>query len=435
MIPKKDNLYIEIPVTFDSVSKPGGLGNDKFLLAGLCLFVWFLTAILCFFVDLTIFQKILYIVISFICVSTFARFIILREYYFMKKRKELIEKEFKYPYSTFWNIYEVSNTYPHICRFANGLKAVFVMFEKDVIVGRSEDNEYYHYEAISEAYRQMYKRNIDCMHIDYMDTVGKDDRINQLFDMAKSAENPILSEVLTRIFDNVEGIMQHSYASYDVYCFYYNGKDELFYDELEVVIDAFLEANYIRYRILDKDGVSELVKSVFNLEKFSVNYASEKLFSDLGGSYYLTPIWVQRGDEKKILNKTREEKEAERATREAEKSLRSSKVKRKTRKDKMLGKLRENEEIELFGDEYIESVEQQNNGFEQQYSEQLDNQQDYYQDNIVGSSQKESEYQDIEYVESPEEYEETFEEQPKESGILKNRNSNSFDEDEEIELF
>ena len=303
LIPKKDNLYIEIPVTFDSVSKPGGLSNDKFIIAGLLLLVWLITAILCFFVDLT----------------TFVRFIVLKEYYFMKKRKELIEKDFKFPYSTFWNIYEVSNTYPHICRYANGLKSIFVMFEKDVIVGRSDDNEYYHYEAISEAYRQMYKRGIDCIHIDYMDTVGKDDRVGQLFDMARNAENPILGEVLTRIFDNVEGTMQHSYASYDVYCFYYNGKDELFYDELEVVIDAFLDANYIRYRILDKDGVSELVKSVFNLEKFSVNFASEKLFSDLGGSHYLTPIWIQRGEEKKILNKTREEKEAERATREAEK--------------------------------------------------------------------------------------------------------------------
>lgn len=428
LIPKKDNLYIEIPVTFDSVSKPGGLGNDKFLLAGLCLFVWLITAILCFFVDLAIFQKILYVICSFICITLFVRFVVLKEHYFMKKRKELIEKDFKYPYSTFWNIYEVSNAYPHICRFANGLKAIFVMFEKDVIVGRAEDNEYYHYEAISEAYRQMYKRGIDCAHIDYMDTVGKDDRVGQLFDMAKNAENPVLSEVLTRIFDNVEGIMQHSYASYDVYCFYYNGKDELFYDELEVVIDAFLEANYIRYRILDKDGVSELVKSVFNLEKFSVNYASEKLFSDLGGSYYLTPIWVQRGDEKKILNKTREEKEAERATREAEKNLRNSKVKRKTRKDKMLGKLRDNEEIELFGDEYVENIE-----YKQEYSEQFDNQQETYQDNSIEYQENISDYREIEYAGNSEQFEETFIEEPNENKVVKN--NNTFDEDEEIELF
>ena len=49
--------------------------------------------------------------------------------------------------------------------------------------------------------------------------------------------------------------------------FYYAGKDELFMDELEVVLDAFLEANYIRYRILNKYGldVSGGERSEFNL--------------------------------------------------------------------------------------------------------------------------------------------------------------------------
>lgn len=349
MRPQKRSAVIEIPVTFDSVSKPGGLTNDKFLISLLVFGVWLFTAVVSLFTDLEIINKIIYIVVSFCSILLAIRFLIMKEYYFKKKRSELLEKDYKYPYSMFWNIYEVTNSYPHICRYANGLKSIFVVFEKDVIVGREEDNDFYHYEAISEAYLQMSKRGIDCMHIDYMDSVGKDNRVATLFDIAKRAENPILGEVLTRVFDNVEDIMQRSYASYDVYCFFYNGKDELFADELEVVINSFLDANYLRYKVLDKEGIGELVKSVFNIDKFSVNYASEKLFSDLGGTHYLKPIWVERGYERKILNKTREELEEERKTKEAEKDLRKSKRKQTGSEGRLTKKYNENRVIDLFG--------------------------------------------------------------------------------------
>lgn len=326
MIPDKRSPIVEIPITFDSKSKPQGLTNDKFVMTFIVFGVWLFISILLLFVELTIFQKFLYIVLLFIGVLTLSRFVFLRETYFKKKRNELVEKDYQYSHSVFWNIYEITNGYPSICRYANGKKAIFVQFDKDVIVGREPDAEYYHFEAISDAYMQMHKRGIDCMHIDYMDTVGKDERVKCLFDMASDAENADLKDVLIRIFDNVEYVMQHSYASYDVYCFFYQGKDELFMDELEVVLDAFLEANYIRYRLLGKDEIGELVKSVFNLNDFSVRESSERLFADLGGTHYLTPIWVERttsnGVERVTLNKTSAQKEAERATREAEKDTR-----------------------------------------------------------------------------------------------------------------
>lgn len=351
VIPRKRSPVIEIPVTFDSASKPGGLGNDKFYLALIVFGVWLFLAIVSLFVDITIFQKIMYILGSFILATLIVRFLIMREPYFFKKREELLKNDFKFPYSTFWNIYEITNNYPYICRYVNGLKSIFVVFDKDVIVGREDDNDYNHYEAISEAYLQMYKRGIDCMHIDYMDTVGKDERVLSLFDLAENVENQNLKEVLTRIYDNVEDIMQHSYASYDVYCFFYNGKDELFLDELEVVINAFLDANYIRYRILNKEEIGLLVKSIMNIDKFSVNYASEKLFTDSGGTHYLKPIWVERNGERMILNKTREELAEEEKVKRVEREMRVNKKKVRGM-NKVIKKIKDEEEIDLFDEDY-----------------------------------------------------------------------------------
>ena len=337
MIPQKRSPIVQIPITFDSSSKPQGLTNDKFYLSLLFLGIWIFCSIVLILSALSISQKILYIIGLFLVITFIIRFLLMRESYFKKKREDLVEKDFQYPHSVFWNIYEVTNSYPHICRYANGLKSVFVVFDKDVIVGREQDDDYYHYEAIADAYLQMYKRGIDCMHIDYMDTVGKDDRVNSLFDLANNAENKDLKEILTRMFDNVEYIMQHSYASYDVYCFYYNGKDELFMDELDVVLDAFLEANYIRYRILDKNEIGELVKSVFNISEFSVKDSSEKLFTDLGGTHYLTPIWVERetsnGVERKILNPTMAEIQKQKETKEEERKIKKGMKKIKKGQD------------------------------------------------------------------------------------------------------
>lgn len=422
MIPEEDSYVVTIPITFDVNSKPQGLTNDKFILSGVVFLLWIALFIISFFVEAEIGSKILFDIGSFVVMMVIVRFLLLRESYFKSRRNELVEKDYQYPYSQFWNIYEVDNAYPHICRFANGLKAVFVRFDKDVVVGREENNEYMHYEAISEAYLQMHKRGIECVHIDYMDTVGKDDRVNCLFKMAEDTENQDLSEVLTRLFDNVSVIMEHSYASYDVYCFYYNGKEDLFLDELDVVLAEFMQANYINKVFLDKEEINELVKSVFNLRTFSVNYACDKLFSDLGGTHYLTPIWVERNDERKILNKTREEKAAEQEVRTEEKNLKKSR-RRKTSYEKKLEKMRARQEVDIWGDNSEENKENYSSN-NNQNNENFD---DY--------SQEEYETNDGLEIRGSEELNDTtafFSTQEIQNEL---KNQKPYDDDEEIDIF
>lgn len=350
MKPEKNIMSVQIPLTFDGSYKNNSLTNDKFILSVVVLFVWFITVIISIITAQGI-NKLLYPILSFVIVTTFVRFIILREYYYKKKKDDLISHDYIYDYSIFWDIYEVTSSYPHICRYTNDMKAIFVQFDKDVIVGQEDDNDFYHYEAISDAYLQMAKRGIACNHIDYMDTVGKDDRMDSLFEMGNNTENSDLREVLIRVFENVMGTMQRSYASYDVYCFMYNGKEELFWDELQVIIEHFNQANYIRHRVLGKEEIGELVKSVMNLDRFSVNRASEKLFEEVGGTSYIRPIWIERKDERKILNKTREELEEERAVSEVEKEVKAElKKKKKDRRAKLRDKLEGDEEINLFED-------------------------------------------------------------------------------------
>ena len=346
MRPEREAYTIQIPLTFDGGQTKPGVSKERFLLAVALIFGWLaITVVSIIFAEG--FSKIGIPIGILVVLLPFIRIFVIREGYFKKKRDRIIEKDFTYPHSAFWDIYEISPKFPYVCRYQSGLKGIYVRFDKDVIVGKEEDNLYYHFEAISEAYLQMSKRGIDAIHIDYMDSVGKDNRMSSLFDIAREAENSDLRDLLTHVFDNVEYTMKKSYATYDVYAFFTTEKEELFWAELEIVLEYFLKANYLRYTVLDRDDMGELVKSIMNVDNFSVNRTSESLFLESGISTFLKPIWIERNGERKILNKTKEEIEEERNVATVEKEFKRN-IRKKKKKSKYIQKAIDNEEIDLF---------------------------------------------------------------------------------------
>jgi hypothetical protein len=249
-----------------------------------------------------------------------------------------------FDHDVYWNIYEISNAYPHIVSFGNGLKAIFVALDKDVIVGKDDDYSYDHHEAIADALLQMTKRGIEAMHIDFMDTVGKDTRLNALFHTSSQVENSDLRKVLTRKYDFIEATMGNSYASYDVYCFYSTSADDVFWANLKGILARFKTANFIRYRVLHRDAISVLAESLMNIVDFSITDACDNLYRDLHKSEYIRPIWVEKDGVRTELNKTLEEISEIKRVRNSEK-----KAKQK-RKPFFSKKNQEEVEIDLFED-------------------------------------------------------------------------------------
>lgn len=338
MRPSKTDIILKIPVTVDSKGVSKLLGVTTFMWVGLLLILWLFASIL-FVIAASGFNKILYPLVSFIILFYITRFVLFRERYFKKKRDELKSKDFKFDFNIFWGIYEVSDMYPHIAYMNNGLKAIFVVFDKDVIVGKPEDREYTHYEAIANAYQQMTKRGIDCVHVDYMDTLGSDSRLDNLFKNVSMVENKDLKKVLTNIYDNISYNMSKMYTSYDVYCFYFGGKENVFWDELNIVLSSFMQANYVGYRILNKDGISDLVKAVVNLDSFSVNKSCESLFMESLSTEYIRPLWVEVNGQRTVINKPMEEILEAKRVADAEKAVKKRKSKKRV--------VQEDTEIEL----------------------------------------------------------------------------------------
>jgi hypothetical protein len=340
MKPKKGSDIIQIPITFDSRGGGRAAMAAKPLWVFLIVVFWVLSSIIAIIVS-TGAGAYLYPLISFFVLSYIVRFVIIRERYFREKRKELIENDYMFQHNVFWNIYEISNRYPYIVQYANGLKGIFVALDKDVIVGKDDEYDFFHHEAIANAYQQMEKRGIECMHIDFMDTVGKDSRLASLFNQAERIENPDLRRVMLRKYDHIEYTMNRAYASYDVYCFYFTGRDDMFWDELQVVLEYFRQANYIRSRVLDRDAISILTKSMMNIEDFSVNRACDNLFKEMHQVEYIRTLWVEKDGEREVRNKSLEEIEEVRRVSKAEKDI-------KRKKKGFFGRKKVEEDIDLF---------------------------------------------------------------------------------------
>lgn len=373
MRPKKGERTITLPLTFDMKYKSKTLKKQTLLTLAGSVLVW---------VVLTIFSilfaegimKLVFSLIAFIIIFYIDRKIIMRENYYRKQRERLIENDYQFEYNLFWQIFDIRKEYPYIYYYKNGLKAMFVSFEKDVIVGNTIDDEYNHYESLSEAYSIMKRKGIDCMHLDYMDSVGKDTRMDKLFENANNTENKELKEIMIKMYTHIQQEMKKAYATYDVYVFFTGSRvnDDDFIDSMEDVISYFNKANFLKYKIMSPQEVAALVKSLLNVDNFSVDKTSNKLFQGSNLSNYVTLISVVRNGKRIVVNKTKaqiqEENRIKAAERAAKEYARKSN-KKGSKRLRALRNIRNQQEVDIFEDEYEEQNQQyyDNQGYEDIY--------------------------------------------------------------------
>lgn len=327
MRPEPDDTTIRLPVTFDY---HGGRADNKKtnIITGIVLFVVAIVLTVLFIRNSQagIVLKVVEIAVTWVLLSVFVRFKLLRESTYSDAYEALKEVDNIPDTDSFWNIYEIDDEYPYICHFKNGMAGVFVRLEKDVVVGKPADLSYIHYEAISDAYNAAGSLNINMVHIDYMDNVGNDARLRSLYDSLDNCENPDMKEAMLSIYANLQDDMSQYYASYDVYLFTTKLKQDQLWYNVKLVIDRLLGGNYLSYSALDIDGVRTTCVALFNLTEFSAKEACENIFkgNKIRG---IVPIRVENLDGIKELNKTQEQIRQERLEAEREKLNKKGKKK------------------------------------------------------------------------------------------------------------
>lgn len=314
MRPEPNNDFVEIPMTFDVTSGTPPL-TEKRLTLGFLISLGIVVASIVLAILSSSWSLAIPILIIGVIAMTIFRVVWFNEIYYRKKMSELVANDYTYSSKVIWDIYEIAPGFP-ICSFKNGTKAVFVSFDKDIIVGKPDDNEFLHYEAIAEGLQTVAHKGITCMHLDYMDTVGKDGRLDDVIKGLLETPNEELRQLLSLVFEYQQYTMTKSYSTYDVFVFFYKYNDSEFQDDLESIVGSFMNANYVRYRLLGANQIRELVKSIYNLEDFSVNEACDNVFKKEEGSKYIRVIWTECDGKRTVFSKTAEEKAAERAAKQ-----------------------------------------------------------------------------------------------------------------------
>lgn len=353
MRPRVGQVTMSLPITFDY---QGGRRNKDKTARVWAAILGVLSVIL--FVGILLRDGSILTNIITACVVLYAmlfviRFFLLKENVFRKEKIQLIDADNKIPLTDIWGIYDFNDMYPYIARFRNGKSGMFVLLHKDVILGKYAQAEFEHYEAVGDAYNIAASSNISISHIDYMDLIGSDDRIDESFRGLDVVTNPDLKDLLTDIFTYQQDVMSSQVSTFDAYLFLWSGNDDSAWNTIQRILSCFLDANYRGYKILDKSDVRELTKVGFNLEDFSVEMGMLNAFAVSEEVRCVTPIKVIHEDgTEEILNKTSAERKQAMEERARAEELRKEEIKarraEKRKKSTSTPQGDEDEEIDIF---------------------------------------------------------------------------------------
>ncbi len=312
MQPQAGDYSIQIPITFDYKGGRGENNKKNNIIIGIVFGILAIGTIAFFvLVDIETWQKVLYGLVATYIWLFIARIVGFNELYFSDIYETLLERDFTLYTEDMWRIFNIEITYPYICYFKNGMKGIFVSMERDAITGKPDTAVYDHYEAVSEAYNLAHSLNMNIIHIDYMDTVGNDVRLQKMKQDAGSIQNPKMKDTMQLIYSHLEREMGNNYASHDIYLFLTREDKANFFYNVQNVASVMLGGNFITYTMMDREEISTMVKGLWNIHDFSILKACHNLIEDelVDGIRAISVIHADGNVD--VLNKTTEEEEIE----------------------------------------------------------------------------------------------------------------------------
>lgn len=276
------------------------------------------------------------------------RFPIMKEGKIRSDMINLVDEDYKFDYNKLWGIYEVEYLYPHYCRFRNGQSGLFVRLNKDVILGKYSESEYEHYEAIADALNLAGEGQVRICHVDYMDNVGTDERLEESFASLADVKNTDVKELLTDVYSYLQHQMMLRVTTFDVYLFMWIGSDINAWNTIQRILACFLDANYRSYHILDATDLRELDKTLYNLHDFSVVDATSNAFAVTDYKGVVPISKVNMFGEETVYNKTLAQKRKEQQQQMKEQEIKKQELNRKKQNKKSKKNKNKEDEIDLF---------------------------------------------------------------------------------------
>lgn len=349
MRPDIGDTMISLPVTFDYSGGRKDSNKSKMIWSIILAIVGVIIGIgLMTNKDGDTFMNITMGIGFILAVSALIRFPILHEGKLRSDMINLVDNDYKFDYNKLWGIYDVESTYPHYCRFRNGQSGLFVRLNKDVILGKYSESEYEHYEAIADALNLAGEGQVRICHVDYMDNVGTDERLEESFASLADVKNPDVKELLTDVYSYLQHQMMLRVTTFDVYLFMWTGSDINAWNTIQRILACFLDANYRSYHILNSTDLRELEKTLYNMHDFSVVDAASNAFTITEYKGVVPISKVNILGEETIYNKTLAQKKKEQQQRIKEQEVKKQEINRKKQAKKSKRNKKVDDEFDLF---------------------------------------------------------------------------------------
>lgn len=296
MTPQPGDYSINLPITFDYKGGRGQEKKGKIIISIIDVVLTILISVVfAININLEIYIRVL-APFGIIYIGLFIlRFFVFRELWFSDIYETLKDTDYDLKMEQIWQIFDIDFDYPYICYFKNGYKGIFVRMEKDAITGKPEENMYDHYEAIGDAYNIAHSLNMNIVHLDYMDNVGNDSRMQKMYDDLVFVENPDMQEMLIDIYSNLQDEMSMNYASFDIYLFMTKDNISNFVYNMQAVCNRMLGGNFITYKVLDRYEIAKVCVALFNLHDFSIVDACENVLQGIN-HHGIIPINITHAD-------------------------------------------------------------------------------------------------------------------------------------------
>ena len=211
---------------------------------------------------------IVYVALMLFVDQLIIRYIVFEEKYFHRMYLKMKDNEVTTP-GMFWSVPYIRNTNEGaVLVYANATVGAVVKLDRDTIVGRNEQFEEDHFEALSDFYKELNIRGLKRIQMNMMEKAGNDPRISKLNDVARKAQNDNVAKLLDMQLGFVKRITRETLYESDYILVYTSEprRNESILDDVVDCVYKALDGAFTGYHILDKKELIDFCKEIYNVK-------------------------------------------------------------------------------------------------------------------------------------------------------------------------
>lgn len=298
-IPQPEQSNVKIPIT---IGYQGGRGikyKNRWIWAIVMLVVIVAMTIgMLFQTEQPFIQRIIVAFLFFSITTIALRFGYLKEGKIRNRMVRGIESNYTISTSNFWGITRIDEEEPYICTFPNNKQGIYIKMERGVFKGDLQSAKHRHREAIGSFYKMVGDKAfgqtvLTVTHIDLMDYVGTDKRIDRAKESVSYTDNKDVRREVQGIYDDIKARASHMMFTTDIFVFQWTGNQKLYMDIIKEGLGRMMQGGgYVGYSYMDVNDLQSMYKTLFNVNDFSVKKAIRESVQPVGASD-LRPILVR----------------------------------------------------------------------------------------------------------------------------------------------